>query len=180
MTSVAYVLYLLSQKDPLSLAISFRFDDKGLFLVGELFAEFAKLGGEQPCSGEEVVMLRCPAVHVHEAETQQILPGKNMNTRKMAHFLVELKFDEEVRLNVVIGPENVPRSFGLEFANNFPLQFFCYFFDHVIVCDWTNDRDTCEVDGDSSVDGRSIDKVHDDLLLLLSRFFRSAVIAIAV
>ena len=56
-----------------------------------------------------------------------------MNAWKMTNFLIELQLNEEIGLNMMISPKDVPWFFRLQFLCYFPLQFFCYFFDYVIV-----------------------------------------------
>lgn len=102
--SVSHFFNFLGQKYSPPLAICFWLDDKSSFLVVKLLAKFAELGRQQPCFGEEVIMLGCSAVHIHEAEPKEIFPREHVNAREMAHLLVQLKLYQEIRLNMMVSP----------------------------------------------------------------------------
>ncbi len=59
MLSKTKILDIFGQEDPSPLTTSLRLsDDHGVGLVLEKLPEFVMLGGEGPCLGIEVVMLR--------------------------------------------------------------------------------------------------------------------------
>lgn len=108
MLSVFDFLHSLGKKYASSLAVGFGLHDIGLLFPVELLPELAVLSWQQPSLREKVIMQGHPLEHVHQAQPQQILPRKDVDAGVMADLLEHLQPDEEIRLDVVIGPEDVP------------------------------------------------------------------------
>ena len=129
------LLDALSQEDAPALAVCLWFYYESSLLSVELFAKFAVLGGQQPGLWKEVVVLRRSFEHVHQAETEQILPGKDMDTRKVADLLKEMKPDEQIGLNVMVGPKHVPGTVALHGVLHLPAELIGDFLDDIVVRD---------------------------------------------
>ena len=133
MLPIFNLLYPLSEKYSSSLAIGFGLDDISLFFPVEFFSELAVLRRQQPCFGEKVIMRWNSLKHIHQAQPQQVFPRKNMNSRIMANLLEELQPYQKVRLNVVVGPQYIPRRWRFHAVYYFPSEFIRHFFDDIIV-----------------------------------------------
>lgn len=53
---------------------------------------------------------------------------------KVTDLLKEVKTNEQVRLDVMVGPEHIPRR-ALHATHHPPAQLFGHLFNHIIVCD---------------------------------------------
>ena len=107
------LLNTLGQEYSPTLAICLWFYNESPLISVELFAQFAVLSRQQPGLGKKVVVLWCSFEHIHQAESQQILPGEYMYSREVANLLKELQSNELLGLNVMVSPQHVPSAVAL-------------------------------------------------------------------
>ena len=81
-------------------------------------------------------MLWSSFVHVHETEAQQIFAGEDVDAWEVTDFLEKLQFDEQLRFDMVVSPQDVPGLACLHLSLYFPLELFCDVFDDFIVGYW--------------------------------------------
>ena len=120
MRPILHLFDSLSQKDASALAICLGFHDEGLLLPNELLAQLAVLSWKQPCLGEEVVVLGGSLEHVHQTDAQQVFPSQDVNAWEMTDLLVEVEPDKQVRLDVVVSPQDIPGTVRFHTVHHAP------------------------------------------------------------
>ena len=127
------IIDFTSEEDASSLAIGFWFDNIGStfsFLLG--FIILSKLDillREHPSEGKEVILIGEFVPEIHETDSQEVFSGDGVDSWEMVNFLEEVHSDEDVGVDRVVGPEDIPVS-RFDVGLDFPVEILCYFAHH--------------------------------------------------
>ena len=128
MFPILHFICFESQKYSSPLAICLWFDYEAfipIFLraVLNLLPKLWIVVREKPSLGKKSVFLWKFFPHFHKAYAQQILPGQDVDARKMTDLLEKMHFDESVGLDHAVSPEYIPVSL-LGAVLKCPIEFF--------------------------------------------------------
>ena len=94
--------------------------------------KFRKFKRYSPGIRKEVILLRKVIFHCHQIKPQQVLPRQHLDPWVMVDLLVEVHFDESIRMDLSVGPPQIPIAASL-FTLDHPAQFLRYFLNNRIL-----------------------------------------------
>lgn len=83
-----------------------------------IMPELTKLQGNSPSFREEVVLFGVVLLHSHQAQSEEVFAGQDVNAWKMVDLLVKIHTKKSVWLYFSVGPPDVPISRTFYFLYN--------------------------------------------------------------